>query len=171
MVLAAIALTLASLGTLAWHRLTPTVADNTANLGGLSVEVASAELITMGHVHNGQGGFLMPHQMMPDAPQNGEVRLGIGITLSNLDSRTQAFDLLEEFSVIDIAGAPRALRADSIGTLPRLAPGTAVRGTLYFDVPETTPVDRPVVLRWVRAGHTADIVVPFDSPTAGHDHG
>ena len=170
---AAVAVTCASLGVLAWQRLTgSTIADNTANLGGLTVEVAAAEWVEMGHVQNGQGGFLMPHQMMPDAPRGDEVRLGISITLSNTDSRTQGFNLVDEFVLVGGTGAaPRRLRADSIGTLPRLAPGAAVHGTLYFDLTVPSSTDPPIYLRWVRDGHTVSIPVLIGAGAPTHDHG
>jgi hypothetical protein len=125
----------------------------------------------MEHVQDGRGGFVMPHQMMPDAPGSDEVRLGISITLSNTDSQTQRFSLVDEFTVVGgVEAAPTRLRADSIGALPRLAPGAAVHGTLYFDLERSAQPHSPTYLRWVRDGKAVSIPLSIGGSPPGHDH-
>jgi hypothetical protein len=172
--LGVVLLTVASLGLLVWQRLNgPAVAaGDRATLDGLTTEVHTAGWVELGHVHDGQGGFLMPDQMMPGAPTGGEVRLGIDVTLSNTASGTRGFNLVEEFTLVGgTTGEPEALSADSIGSLSRLASGAAVRGTLYFDLMVPAEGSPPLYLQWNRDGETVRIAVPLDADAPGHDHG
>jgi hypothetical protein len=166
-------LTLASVATLAWQRRgdSSVASGTTATLNGLTVEVHAVKWVEMGHVHDGQGGFLMPDQMMPGAPRGAQVRLGVAITLMNTDSTTQRFSLVDEFALVGGAEeSPRPLKADSIGELPRLAPGATVRGTLYFDTLVPGGDDPPMYLRWSRVG--GDVRIPLQpGASTEHEHG
>lgn len=171
-----VALTVASVGLLAWQRLTEpsVVAGETATVNGVTAEIRQAAWVAfdMGHVMDGEGGFMMPDQMMPDAPSGDEVRLGITLTLSNTSGTTREFNLAGEFSVTGgRTPEPRPISADSIGELPRLAPGAALDGTLYFDLEVPDDDDPPLYLRWTRDGGTVLIEVPLTGDAPVHEHG
>lgn len=165
--LAAVALlTAASLTLLGlqWLGAAPVAAGTSATLGGLTTDIRYAGWVDfdMGHVMDGQGGFMMPDAMMPGAPRGDEVRLGIAVTLSNTNSRTEEFNPLEEFTMSGgQLDAPAAPVADTIGDLSRLGPGTAIDGLLYFDLAPPGPDDPPLHLRWSRGGNAVQIAVPF----------
>lgn len=167
-------LTVASLGFLLWNWLAgppATAAGSTARVSGLATEVHDAEWVDfdMGHVMDGQGGFMMPDQMMPGAPSGEEVRLGVTVTLSNPGRDTRGFDLLEEFTVtgggLDEA---RPLSADTIGELGQLGPGSALDGTLYFDIEVPEPDGPPLYLHWQREGD--EVRIPIQLPGEAPDH-
>ncbi|HEY8472081.1 MAG TPA: hypothetical protein VIL37_05530 [Natronosporangium sp.] len=170
-------LTIISLGFLAWHRLSaePAVIGTSAELAGMTTEVQAAGWVgfDMGHVMNGQGGFMMPSQMMPDAPSGDEVRLGVTVTLVNTNDGTQEFNILDEFAIVGgLETEPQPVSADTIGELSRLGPGAAIDGTLYFDVEIPSPDDPPLQLQWTRDGETVLIEVPLTEEDApAHEHG
>ena len=170
-------LTVASLGLLGWQRLAgpPAVVEGSAAaLGGLTTEIRAAAWVDfdMGHVMDGQGGFMMPDQMMPGAPTGDEVRLGVTLTLANTDGQTRGFNLAEEFSLVGGAGTePAAPVADTIGDLSRLGPGAAVDGTVYFDVAVPGDGDPPMYLQWHRDGETVRIPVRLTEDAPEHEHG
>jgi hypothetical protein len=176
-VVAAALLTIASLGFLTWHRLSaePAATGTSANLDGVTTEVHDAAWVgfDMGHVMDGQGGFMMPDQMMPDAPSGDEVRLGVTVTLQNTDGGTREFNIVDEFAIIGgLEPEPRLVSADTIGTLSRLGPGAAIDGILYFDIAVPAAGDPPLYLRWTRDGDTALMDVPLTEDAPEHDqHG
>jgi hypothetical protein len=166
-------LTVASLSLLAWTKLAgpePIAPGDTATLDGMSVQVGGSEWAVMNMVENSQGGYLMPDQMMPGAPTGGEVRLGVSVTMFNTRSSTLPVSLVDEFMVSGgLEPEPKPLSADTVGELRRLAPGSAVQGTLYFDVAvpeEADPTLPPLYLHWTRGGDTIRIPVqlPGDVP-------
>jgi hypothetical protein len=109
---------------------------------------------------------------MPGAPEGDEVRIGIGITLTNTDAGTRGFSPVDEFTLVGgVDEDPEPLRADTIGTLPRLGPGTAVSGTLYFDIEAPNVTDPPLYLRWSRAGEVILIALPSTGDAPEHGHG
>ncbi|GAA2357498.1 hypothetical protein MTQ13_22185 [Streptomyces sp. XM4011] len=119
------------------------------------------------------GGFRMPAQMMPGAPEDDMTRLGIPITLVNDGDDTRWFSPAEEFTLAGGAGdAPVTLHSDTIGELPRLAPHSAVRGVLYFDIEPPAEDDPPLYLRWDRdgAGKELTVTLPGEAPPPGHGH-
>jgi hypothetical protein len=171
-------LTVASLGFLAWQRLAGEsgVAGTTATVDGITTDVREAGWVDfdMGHVMDGQGGFMMPDQMMPDAPSGDQVRLGVTVTLLNTTDGTQEFNLADEFTLTGgVEAEPQPISADSIGELPRLGPGAAVDGVLYFDIVAPAPEDPPLYLRWNRDGDTVLLEVPMtsDNPPEHSEHG
>jgi hypothetical protein len=169
-------LTITSLGLLAWQRLSaaPVATGTSATVDGVTAEVREAGWVAfdMGHVMDGQGGFMMPDQMMPDAPSGDQVRLGITVTLENTNSGTREFNLIEEFTIIGGASAePQPVSADTIGALSRLGPGAAIDGILYFDIPVPDPRDPPLYLRWHRGGDTVLVEVPLTDDAPEHEHG
>jgi hypothetical protein len=172
--LVAVLVTVASASVLGRHWLAgpPPVTGTTAALGGMTAQLHHAEWLEMGHVHDGEGGFIMPDEMMPGAPRGDEVRLGISLTLLNTDRHTQRFTLVDEFTLTGGQLAePRSLSADTIGSLSRLGPDGAVDGTLYFDVELPGPDDPPLLLQWSRDGRTVHIEVPLHADPPAHEHG
>jgi hypothetical protein len=176
-VTAAALLTIISLGFLAWQRLSaePVATGTSASLEGVTTEVHEAAWVAfdMGHVMDGQGGFMMPDQMMPDAPSGDEVRLGVTVTLQNTDGTTRGFNVIDEFTIIGgLEPEPRVVSADTIGDFSRLGPGAAVDGTLYFDIAVPGAGDPPLYLQWTRGGDTALIEVPLTEDAPEHEqHG
>jgi len=178
LVLTAVAvLTVVSLGALAWQWYAgpPAVADGrAATLGGITTEIRQAAWVDFdhGHVMDGQGGFMMPDQMMPGAPKSDEVRLGVTLTLANTDGQAHGFSLVEEFSLVGgTVAEPSPPAADTIGGLSRLGPGAAVDGTIYFDVPVPSEQDPPLYLQWRREGEAVRILVPLTEDAPKHQHG
>jgi hypothetical protein len=168
-------LTAASLSLVAWSSLTgstATAAGTTARMDGARVEVHSAEWTFMDHVEDGEGGFLMPDEMMPGAPTGDEVRLGVRVTLTNTASRLYEFSLVDEFTLARGRDSePFPLRADTVGQLGRLAPDTALNATLYFDIQVSATDDLPpLFLRWTRDNETVLIQVPTPGEAPEHHH-
>lgn len=175
-VTAAALLTIVSLGFLAWQRLSAEpVIGTTANLDGVTTEVSEAAWVgfDMGHVMDGQGGFMMPDQMMPDAPSGDEVRLGVTVTLQNTNDGTREFNIVDEFTIVGgLEPEPRVVSADTIGASSRLGPGAAIDGILYFDIAVPDASDPPLYLQWTRGGDTVLIEVPLTEDAPMHDqHG
>jgi hypothetical protein len=169
------ALTVASLTLVAWGWLggtTATASGPSAAMDGATVEVRRAEWALMDHVEDGQGGFLMPDQMMPGAPTGDRVRLGVSVTLTNTRSGGYEFSLVDEFTMTGgYEPEPLALTADTVGQLGRLGPGNALNATLYFDVEVTDPDDLPqLYLTWTRGRDTIMIPVPSPGEAPDHDH-
>lgn len=149
-----------------------TAAGPVADQDGLIVEVRGAEWVPMDHVEDGKGGFLTPDQMMPGAPTGNQVRLGVSVTLTNTQSRTHEFSLVEEFTLTGgLQPRPLSLSADSVGQLGRLGPGSALNATLYFDV-ETSAEEElpPLFLTWTRGRDTVLIQLPLSGGAPAHDH-
>lgn len=110
-----------------------------------------------------QGGYQMPAQMMPGMPPEGQARLTVPVTLRNTTDKVRTFDIPAEFVLRGGAGdKTRELYGDTIGSLPRLAPGNAVTGVLYFDLEPPQPGDPPLYLQWTRSGKTVRLSL---SPT------
>lgn len=170
-------LTVASLGLLAWTKLAgppPIAPDETVSMDGITVSVGESQWQTMNHTIDNQGGFQMPDQMMPGAPTGNDMRLGIHVTLTNPQSRTEPFSLPDEFSISGgLEPEPRPLTADTVGTLNRLGPGTALQAVLYFDV-EVPDVENPTLpqlyLHWSRGGDAVRIPVQLPGEVPEHDH-
>jgi hypothetical protein len=151
---------------------TATATEPVATMAGVTVEVRGTVWALMDHVEDGQGGFLMPDEMMPGAPTGNRVRLGVGLTLINTRSQVHEFSLVDEFTMTGgREPEPLALSADTVGKLGRLGPGSALNATLYFDV--EAPADDelpPLYLRWTRDRDTVLIPVPLPGAPPAHDH-
>jgi hypothetical protein len=152
----------------------PAPAGRTATVGGITTQVQPGGWLAMApHTMDGQGGYQMPSQMMPGAPEGDQLRLGIPVVLSNPTGLARQFDLLDEFVLVGGATtAPVPLHSDTFGTLNRLNPGAGVSGVLYFDTTVPGQSDPPLQLRWTRAGRTVNLTVPIGGATpAPHQHG
>jgi hypothetical protein len=125
------------------------------------------------HHMDGQRGYQMPSAMMPGAPEGDDMRLGIPITLTNSTGSVREFDLVREFSLGGGRnGGSRKLHSDTLGQLPRLNPGSAVRGVLYFDVDPQRSGDPPLHLVWKRDGDSRRMTVRMPGRTPEqHQHG
>lgn len=143
-----------------------------ASLGGITLTLGNAGWTPMeAHHMDGQGGYQMPAQMMPGAPEGDDMRLGVPVTVVNPGDAVRALDLAAEVSLAGgrIDGRKR-LHSDTIGRLSRLAPGTAVHGVLYFDTIVPGPDDPPLHLVWERDGGVRRLAVRTSGGATGH-HG
>ena len=140
---------------------TVSAAGPTASLDGATVDVRGAAWATMDHLED---GFQMPAQMMPGAPNDDEVRLGVNVTLVNTRSGSYEFSLVDEFTMTGgLEAEPLRLTADTVGPLGRLGPGSALNAILYFDVkaPDGDDGFPPLYLNWTRGRDTILIQVPM----------
>lgn len=130
-------------------------------LGGLTAQLHDAGWVAMDHTQADQGGYQMPAQMMPGAPAGDEMRLGVPLTLVNTGSDVRRFNLADEFF---LAGGrnqtPREAHSDTFGQLPRLTPGSAVDGVIYFDTVVPSQSDPPLYLVWSRDGSSVQLAIP-----------
>lgn len=114
------------------------------------------------HDMDKQGGYQMPAQMMPGAPAGDDMRLGVPLTLVNTGKDMREFNLVAEFSLSGgVDDAPRPLHSDTFGPLPRLSPGSAVNGILYFDTIVPDGGDPPLYVQWKRDGTTIHLAIPM----------
>ncbi|MFI7081505.1 hypothetical protein ACIBO1_29830 [Micromonospora sp. NPDC049903] len=144
----------------------------TASLAGVTLAPGDAGWTAMAAHHmDGQAGYQMPAQMMPGAPEGGDMRLGVPVTLVNSGHTVRALDLVAEVSLAGgrIDGRERP-HSDTIGRLARLAPGTAVHGVLYFDTIVPGPDDPPLYLTWERDGGVRRLELRISGDATGH-HG
>jgi hypothetical protein len=173
--LLAVALLSTAAGTwLAVNRLLPDEPGSDANLDGLSVQVGEAGWVAMdAHAMDSQGGFQMPAQMMPGAPEGDDMRLGIPLTLVNTSGEVRRFDLRREFMLVGgLTGDPVRPHSDTFGLLNRLTAGNAVNGVVYFDTKVPTATDPPLRLRWSRDGRSVDIALRWvGAAPPTHTHG
>jgi hypothetical protein len=143
-----------------------------ATLGGLTVRLRAAGWAAMDtHDMDQQDGYQMPAQMMPGAPTGEDMRLGVTLSLDNTSGQARRFDLGTEFSLIggtEDKACP--LHSDTFGQLPRIEPGNAVDGVLYFDTTVPAAADPPLYLRWARDGHTARLAIPIGGAQPAHTH-
>lgn len=173
LVVAALALVAAVAGTgvVVRRHLPPTSFPSTATLGGLSVRLHDAGWLGMdSHSTDNQGGYQMPAQMMPGAPVGDDMRLGVPLTLVNTTGRVAQFDLAKEFTLGGgVTDEPRPLHSDTFGALPRLTPGNAVDGVLYFDTKVPDPSRPQMYLIWTRAGGEVRLAVSLPGGSPDHD--
>jgi hypothetical protein len=176
-ILVAVLITAASapaLGRLWFTDSTIIAAGQVASMDGVTVQVNRTEWAPMDHLEDTSGGFAQPAQMMPGAPGEDEVRLGVKVTLMNTQSRTHEFSLPEEFTMTGgLESEPLGLSADTVGPIGRLGPGFALNAVLYFDVrvPEAGGEMPPLYLNWTRGGDAIQIQVPLPGGEApAHDH-
>lgn len=139
---------------------------------GLTARLHDAGWVSMdGHRTDNQGGYQMPAQMMPGAPSGDEMRLGVPLTLVNAGRQARGFSLVDEFFLGGGRNpAPRELHSDTFGQLPRLGPGSAVDGVIYFDTTVPNESDPPLYLLWKRGGASVQLAIPRISETTDHEH-
>jgi hypothetical protein len=141
-------------------------------VGGITASTYDAGWVAMDHSMNDQGGYQMPAQMMPGAPEGDDMRLGVPLTLLNTGDESRQFILPEEFSLLGGRNdQPRLLHSDTLGQLSRLGPGSAVNGVLYFDTIVPGSGDAPLYLRWQRDGRTVRLAIRLGGDVPDHgDH-
>lgn len=146
--------------------------QSSATVAGITASLHTAGWLSMeAHEMDTDGGYQMPAQMMPGAPPGDELRLGIPVTLRNATGQARAFDLAKEFFLVGGGSdKPVNLVADTFGTLTRLNPESGVDGVLYFDTTVPAAGADPLVLRWIRAGHTIDLAVPWSGASTPPTH-
>jgi hypothetical protein len=152
----------------------------TATIGGITATPHVASWVSMHQAMDGrqmdgmhdQRGYRMPAQMMPGAPADGDMRLGVPVTLMNSSGQVREFNLAGEFSLVGgHDDGARPLNSDTFGELTRLHPGSAVDGVLYFDLKPPVPGDPPLYLKWTRAGSHDRLTVRVAGAPSGHAHG
>lgn len=171
-----IALLLAVTGTVLWQQRQAAAGSGpvaTATLGGLTATPRKASWAQMeNHQTDMKDGYQMPSQMMPGAPEGDDMRLGVPITLSNTTGGVEEFTLTKEFFLGGgRTGKPHPLHSDTLGTLPRLGPDSAVRGVLYFDIKVPEKGDPPLYLMWKRDGEEVRMTVAVSGAKPAHGHG
>lgn len=168
-------------GTVLWQQRAAArdaIPRTSVELAGLRTSVQQASWSAMA-AHHTDGGFQMPSQMMPGAPEGDHQRIGVPVTLVNTDDEPREFSVAAEFFLIggktgqsdeDGAGKPVPLHSDTIGELPRLTPGSAVRGVLYFDIEPPGHDDPPLRVLWKRDGDERQLVVSLSGSEPDHGH-
>lgn len=148
--------------------------SNAATVDSLTAQVLSAGWSDMDHDMSGDSpGYQMPAAMMPGMPENGDQRLGVAVTVVNTSADTRPLRPAEEFVLRTSKDDKRwTPRADTFGELPRLAPGNAVKGTLFFDLPSTALKDSPAWIEWTHGDTANRLMLPMDgvSDGPGHSH-
>jgi hypothetical protein len=153
----------------------PAPVEHAVARDGMAAAVTAARWVSSGHEHdeaqaNGPGGYAMPLSMMPGMVPEGQMRLLVTLTLTNSADAGRPLDTAKEFVLRDARNdSSWPLKADSFGGLPRLGPASAVRGTLYFDLPPPTDSTR-LYVDWKRDGRSIRLAVPIDGNNAGHSH-
>jgi hypothetical protein len=141
-------------------------------LGGLTTSVERAGWLNMDHGQP-QTGFQMPAAMMPGMPAEGSERFSVTITIANTGKETRPLHAVDEFSLRAPDGKQWSPAEDTFGDLPRLAPGNAVTGQLFFDLPATDLPDATAArLNWERMGGRRELAIPLGSvdPAPQHQH-
>lgn len=136
-----------------------------ANIDGLATQVVSANWVDMGHdmaapTADAGPGYQMPPGMMPGMPTDGKDRLQVTVAVTNTTDQTRPFRAAEEFALYAGKDGQRwEMYGHTFGELPRLAPGSAVNGILFFDVLAAEVVNTPMSLEWNHDGTVTRIGV------------
>lgn len=147
-------LTIAAAGWVAEHKHT----DDTNEITLAPVQT------TDGPVADASSGYAMPAAMMPGMPEEGLRRLRMVVTLSNAGDRSQTVSVAD-FEIVAADG--QRWQPLAIGSFrnQHLAPGQAVEGVLFADIPADTP-DLGIV--WTR--RAGKVRLPLGT-APGHDPG
>jgi hypothetical protein len=142
-----------------------------APLGDLTVSVERAGWLSMDH---GQAtGYQMPAAMMPGMPADGHERFSVTVTIVNSGGATRPLQAVKEFSLRAANGKRWNPTEHSFGELPRLGPGNAVTGQLYFDLPADELPDLTAArLDWEYQGGRRELLIPIGGaePAPQHQH-
>jgi hypothetical protein len=132
------------------------------NLSGLTASVGAADWVMMDHdMTSTAPGYQMPPAMMPGMPAEGDQRLAVTVTVVNTTGETRPLRPGKEFLLrTESAEEPLPPHSDTFGELPRLAPGSAVSGVLYFDLPPHSPA----WIEWKHEGATARLAIGGVAP-------
>jgi len=137
-----------------------------ATLSGLTASVGSADWVMMDHdMSSTAPGYQMPPAMMPGMPAEGQQRLEVSVTVVNNTKETRPLKPGKEFLLrTESAADSLTPHSDTFGELPRLAPGSAVTGVLYFDLPPHSPA----WLEWTHEGATVRLAIGVAPPHSNH---
>jgi hypothetical protein len=144
-------------------------AESSARVGGLTASVGAVGWLGMDHdMSTTASGYQMPPAMMPGMPASGDDRLSVAVTLVNTGADTVTFHPVTEFTLHAGPAATKvAVYGGTFGELPRLGPGAAITGTLFFDLPPTS-LGSAAWLDWSRQGGAARLSVPDAAMTMDH---
>jgi hypothetical protein len=138
-----------------------------ASLSGLTASIGAADWVMMDHdMSSTAPGYQMPPAMMPGMPAEGQQRLAVTVTVVNTSGETRPLRPGKEFLLrTESAEEPLSAHSDTFGELPRLAPGSAVSGVLYFDLPPHSPT----WIEWTHEGATARLAIGVAPPHSNHN--
>jgi hypothetical protein len=138
-----------------------------ASLNGLTASIGAADWVMMDHdMSSTAPGYQMPPAMMPGMPAEGQQRLAVTVTVVNTTGETRPLRPGKEFLLrTESAEEPLVVHSDTFGELPRLAPGSAVSGVLYFDLPPHSPT----WIEWTHEGATARLAIGVAPPHSNHN--
>ncbi|MFC0540583.1 DUF4352 domain-containing protein [Kutzneria chonburiensis] len=144
-------------------------AESSARVGGLTASVGDTGWLGMDHdMSTTASGYQMPPAMMPGMPASGDDRLSVAVTVVNTGTDTVTFHPATEFTLhAGPAATDVAVYGGTFGELPRLGPGAAITGTLFFDLPPAS-LDRTAWLDWNRPGGAARLSIPDAAMTMNH---
>jgi hypothetical protein len=145
----------------------PAAVTVSASLSGLTASIGAADWVMMDHdMSSTAPGYQMPPAMMPGMPDEGQQRLAVTVTVVNTTGQTRPFRPGKEFLLrTESAEEPLPAHSDTFGELPRLAPGSAVSGVLYFDLPPHSPS----WIEWTHEGATARLAIGVAPPHSNHN--
>jgi hypothetical protein len=143
-----------------------------ASVDSLTAQITAAGWTGMDHDMSGDSpGYQMPPGMMPGMPENGEQRLSVSVTVVNSSDDTRPLRPSEEFTLhAGKEGKQWAPRTDTFGDLPRLAPGNAVKGNLFFDLPPAELTDSAAWIEWTHGDTTSRLTIPMDGVSGPPNH-
>jgi Domain of unknown function (DUF4352) len=146
--------------------------SDSATVDSLTAQVLSASWADMDHDMSGNApGYQMPPAMMPGMPQNGDQRLGVAVTVVNTSDQTRPLHPTEEFVLRTSKDDKQwTARTDTFSDLPRLAPGNAVKGMLFFDLPPAALADSPAWIEWTHGDTANRLTLPMDGVSSGPGH-
>jgi len=144
--------------------------ETTAQVGRLTASVGDTGWLGMDHdMSTTASGYQMPPAMMPGMPATGDDRLSVAVTLVNSGPDTVTLHPVDEFT---LHAGPSATKVPAyggtFGELPRLGPGAAVSGVLFFDLPPAQLDSTGAWLDWSRAGGSARLSIPDAAMTMNH---
>jgi hypothetical protein len=137
-------------------------AASTGRVGRLTASVGDAGWLGMDHdMSTTASGYQMPPAMMPGMPAAGDDRLSVAVTLVNTGPDTVILHPVDEFTLHAGPAATKvAAYGGTFGELPRLGPGAAVSGSLFFDLPPSQLDSAGAWLDWSRDGGSVRLSIP-----------
>lgn len=143
-----------------------------ASLDSMTAQVTRAAWVEMDHDMSGTApGYQMPPAMMPGMPEQGNQRVSVAVTVSNTSDQTRQLRPGEEFTLrVAKGGKQWTAHSHTFGELPRLAPHTAVTGTLFFDLPPADLADSATWVEWSHQDSSARLFVPLNGAAPDHQH-
>jgi hypothetical protein len=150
---------------------TSAAATGQSSVDSLTAQVTAADWTGMDHEMTPASGYQMPQGMMPGMPEDGEQRLAVKVTVVNTSGDTRPLRPGEEFVLrAGPEGRQWQQYAATFGELARLAPGNAVSGTLFFDLPPEE-LQPPAWVEWTHADTAIRLTLPINGLGEAPDHG